>query len=771
MTSSPIPYIIKNENVAYISNAISKGMYSYPLSSVIREYIANAIDTHKAVGKENIPIDIYLPSHVNPHLIIKDYGEGMSKEFIETSWVSFGTSTKRDNVEQIGKFGLGSKSFAAISDSLTLSSVFNNIKRTYCVHKDSNNIFNLIPLGEEYVNEVNGTTIYIPCDYSNLTYIKKIYDNIIYWTQLLPVKPNIHCSKDLISSTSSISSIDFKYKKLISISNSTYKSRLYVVDNFVNNPNFYSLETKIILSLGGLPYCLSLHDANKYIGKFEYLFRLYNLNNKNSYTTISTFVIEVDPNRICLQEPRESINLKHADTIRYLYNVLYYFDTYLKQYLFNVIDKIKRIDPIYVLGLNEKLMYYCKLPTCIKKGEIKNIYRRFNMYKITTSNIGKHSLRELNRYYKGDITKKDYLYILNDINTDTRLCDKYRKVVKEYLISKGIDEFLLYTIPKYSFSLGKNGRLFRNKYKPIGSVIPLSQIVNKEENRTNNNLKKNNDISIDNKTQVLGYTFDPSINNLNSKGLNRYNKPLVLSRDIEEEVYYIGISHGSILKRYIQDFNKYYFTEEYTFLNVLNKLTDKPIYLIKEKDIPKLGSNFKPINDILNTPEFINARYLKDIYISIHNMYHSALALEYLSYLMYNEHFYDKYITYKQSIIPFINDITDPFIKRLLLFNKKCNEFLNEVKYNDKLTTKMKLLPDGNVKRIDEFLKRIENKLKKDYPLLSPSLYYFYDIGHKSNDLEDICNEFIKYINLIDNKVDNIFLKEDEDILYNLFGN
>ena len=71
-------FSIKASPVAF--DILSSKLYSNPTLAIIRELLTNAYDSHKAAGKEDIPIKVNLPGYMEPNFIIRDYGIGLSKE-------------------------------------------------------------------------------------------------------------------------------------------------------------------------------------------------------------------------------------------------------------------------------------------------------------------------------------------------------------------------------------------------------------------------------------------------------------------------------------------------------------------------------------------------------------------------------------------------------------------------------------------------------------------------------------------------------------------
>jgi hypothetical protein len=115
----------------FMFQILSGQLYSDPLLACVREIFANAFDSHEEAKKREgtplgweqgkyKPVEITLPTQIDPTLIIKDYGIGLSEEDVLRHTTSFGDSTKRDTNEIIGGFGLGFKSPMATTSQFTV---------------------------------------------------------------------------------------------------------------------------------------------------------------------------------------------------------------------------------------------------------------------------------------------------------------------------------------------------------------------------------------------------------------------------------------------------------------------------------------------------------------------------------------------------------------------------------------------------------------------------------------------------------------------------
>ena len=104
-------------------------MYTDPLHAVLREWIANAVDSVNTahargeISSTDKTIHITLPDRNNPMLTVTDYGLGMDHAHVFNYALNYGRSSKREDTITSGKFGLGLKSGLAVANQFTITSV------------------------------------------------------------------------------------------------------------------------------------------------------------------------------------------------------------------------------------------------------------------------------------------------------------------------------------------------------------------------------------------------------------------------------------------------------------------------------------------------------------------------------------------------------------------------------------------------------------------------------------------------------------------------
>ena len=134
-------------------------VYKNKIGAVIRETSCNAFDSHIAAGTPLRPFDVHLPNIFEPWFSVRDYGIGLSDKDVRGLYTRYFSSTKSSSNEFIGAFGLGSKSPFAYTDSFSVVSTFDGIKRHYAIFTNEKGIPHITMLSEEETADSNGVEV------------------------------------------------------------------------------------------------------------------------------------------------------------------------------------------------------------------------------------------------------------------------------------------------------------------------------------------------------------------------------------------------------------------------------------------------------------------------------------------------------------------------------------------------------------------------------------------------------------------------------------
>lgn len=132
-------------------------LYSNPLEAAIRETVSNAIDATIESGEIN-PVKITI-DYFSSSISILDNGTGMSYEELKNIYAMYGASTKKDNFNALGSYGLGAKAPLAYTNSFTITSVKDGQKTIAIITKTEKGPQMQIISSTMGLEEKNGTII------------------------------------------------------------------------------------------------------------------------------------------------------------------------------------------------------------------------------------------------------------------------------------------------------------------------------------------------------------------------------------------------------------------------------------------------------------------------------------------------------------------------------------------------------------------------------------------------------------------------------------
>lgn len=161
VTSSAM-FGISEGDEAHLFGILRSTLYTDKELAVLREYSANAWDAHVEAGKGDVPIKVLLPSALNPTLVVRDFGKGLSEEDIFRIYSRYGKSTKRESNSSVGYMGIGSKSAFCYSDSFTITSFHGGVRRVFSALIDETNVGKIVKIHEEPCGGETGIEIKVP---------------------------------------------------------------------------------------------------------------------------------------------------------------------------------------------------------------------------------------------------------------------------------------------------------------------------------------------------------------------------------------------------------------------------------------------------------------------------------------------------------------------------------------------------------------------------------------------------------------------------------
>lgn len=202
MTSSVMG--IDPKHAARITKYLRDSIYSDKVRAVVHELIANALDEHRKYDVAK-PVQTGIRNSDSGYVFyVRDFAKGLSEKDVREVFGMYANSTKLNNNNQQGCFGIGSKSFHSYTDTFFVDSHFEGVKKTYAcaLGGDEMNVSvgHIYQVNEEPTNET-GLEVYgevKSADISNFSnkirrFVSVSPDNIsadILGQEILPIKPS-----------------------------------------------------------------------------------------------------------------------------------------------------------------------------------------------------------------------------------------------------------------------------------------------------------------------------------------------------------------------------------------------------------------------------------------------------------------------------------------------------------------------------------------------------------------------------------------------------
>lgn len=148
---------IDAEDMRYVASLL-RNNYSNTRLAVVREVSANALDANLEAGSTR-PIEIKLPTTMNPTFSVRDFGGGLSQDEVFHLYSKYGKSTKRTSNNYIGAFGIGKFAPLSYGENFTCVSYNGGKKTSYNIFVDESDDTKIVKLHEESSTEPSGLSI------------------------------------------------------------------------------------------------------------------------------------------------------------------------------------------------------------------------------------------------------------------------------------------------------------------------------------------------------------------------------------------------------------------------------------------------------------------------------------------------------------------------------------------------------------------------------------------------------------------------------------
>ncbi len=187
-TQQSIGMTLDLDSAQILMQMLSKNLYSDSIGSTIRETASNALDSHRRAGVDK-PIIVSLENvNGNYEFSVEDVGLGLDADDVENIISKYGKSTKREEANSLGMFGLGWKAPLSYTSTFYFIARKNGIERKYMMY-EGEDVNTIDLLYESETTEGNGVKVIVPVKYSDyysfkiktkeqLAYFQNVYFNI-----------------------------------------------------------------------------------------------------------------------------------------------------------------------------------------------------------------------------------------------------------------------------------------------------------------------------------------------------------------------------------------------------------------------------------------------------------------------------------------------------------------------------------------------------------------------------------------------------------------
>lgn len=115
-------------------NILSSTLYKDQILAVVREVLCNAWDAHIEAGCTDVPVQVTL---TDEKIVVRDFGKGIHRDDMGLIYGTYGNSTKKNDGQQTGGFGLGCKAPFAYTDHFEVISTNEGVRTIYNLSKSS----------------------------------------------------------------------------------------------------------------------------------------------------------------------------------------------------------------------------------------------------------------------------------------------------------------------------------------------------------------------------------------------------------------------------------------------------------------------------------------------------------------------------------------------------------------------------------------------------------------------------------------------------------
>ena len=486
---------VENGNQISAFFLLSSTLYKEPYRAIIRELVSNAIDASKTANI-NKPVILHIPSSSNEDFYVQDFGIGMTLEHVINIYGNYFSSSKQNDANSIGGFGLGGKTpFIYVKDKadgfkLETTSPEDGVRRTFVFKMQTNQYGGLQPVYSylENLDEVDsptkGTKISFKLDnMTDIVHFSESIQDIIFSSYPIAYKGVFeHSNGNATEASNSIFkkilqrfNIKTKYEQIVE---KLKNNELIKLDNdfsYINLPihpiNTNKNKTIVSLILGNVFYQYPIDLSDTYVTLLEKLKDIHQVINKidkKHVYNVALPIFKSDNNgKITFSLSRESIqdNQYNNDIIHhlitdYLNKEIQIAQDLLKQVVNNNISNIQ-ISMSKNRSFCSNVKLYLQINNLLELNKQKNIkLSKENKLLLTSAIQSLTNVEKLSKVFYLELEwasqREGYFSLLPnilDLKLDMHffIWDNPKEILSNYDIQYGRD-----FIAKYIFNREKN---------------------------------------------------------------------------------------------------------------------------------------------------------------------------------------------------------------------------------------------------------------------------------------------------------------------------
>jgi hypothetical protein len=251
---------IDAEDMRYVASLL-RNNYSNTQLAVVREVSANALDAN-AEANASRPIEIKVPTSMNPTFAVRDFGGGLSEEDVFGLYSKYGKSTKRESNNYIGAFGIGKFAPLSYGDNFTCVSCHNGKKATYNIFVNEDDDTKISRIGDPVpTNEPTGLSIEVAVADNDINSFTQIVQEFFTFFSDDEMPKFIGVEEDFITKPKNLLASKTDNWFFVNVENNYYRSNAQVimgrvaykldphsvqVENYISDENYQQIAKQLL---------------------------------------------------------------------------------------------------------------------------------------------------------------------------------------------------------------------------------------------------------------------------------------------------------------------------------------------------------------------------------------------------------------------------------------------------------------------------------------------------------------------------------------------